>query len=53
MTGKNINFDDKNINKSNFHRNKKLFNIDDIVCLSHKQCKCYYFSMSICNFILF
>ena len=30
MNGKNINFDDKNINKSNFCKNKKLFNIDDI-----------------------
>ena len=30
MSGKNINFDDKKINKSNFHRNKKLFNIDCI-----------------------
>ena len=30
MSGKNINFDDKKINKSNFHKNKKLFNIDDI-----------------------
>ena len=30
MNGKNINFDDKKINKSNFYKNKKLFNIDDI-----------------------
>ena len=30
MNGQNINFDDKNINKSNFCKNKKLFNIDDI-----------------------
>ena len=30
MGGKNLNFDDKKINKSNFYRNKKLFNIDDI-----------------------
>ena len=30
MNGKSINFDDKNINKSNFYRNKKLFSIDDI-----------------------
>ena len=30
MSGKNINIDDKKINKSNFYRNKKLFNIDDI-----------------------
>ena len=27
---KNINFDDKKINKSNIYRNKKLFDIDDI-----------------------
>ena len=30
MSGKSINFDDKNINKSYFYRNKKLFKIDDI-----------------------
>ena len=30
MSGKNIIFDDKNINKSNFYKNKKLFNIHDI-----------------------
>ena len=30
MSGKNINFDDKKIIKSNFYKNKKLFNIDDI-----------------------
>ena len=30
MSEKNINFDDKKINKSNFHKNKKLFNIYDI-----------------------
>ena len=30
MSEKNINFDDKKINKSNFYRNKKLLNIDDI-----------------------
>ena len=29
MRGKNINFDDKKINKSNFYKNKKPFNIDD------------------------
>ena len=29
MNGKSINFDDKKINKSNFHKNKKLFNIHD------------------------
>ena len=30
MSGKNINFNDKKINKDKFYRNKKLFNIDDI-----------------------
>ena len=30
MSGKRINFDDKKINKSNFHKNKKQFNIYDI-----------------------
>ena len=30
MSGKSINFDDKNINKSNFYNNKKLFNLNDI-----------------------
>ena len=30
MSGKNRNFDNKKINKSNFYKNKKLFNIDDI-----------------------
>ena len=30
MSEKNINFDDKKIKKSNFYKNKKLFNIDDI-----------------------
>ena len=30
MSGKNINFDDKKINKSNFYRNKRPFKIDDI-----------------------
>ena len=29
MSGKSINFDDEKINKSNFYKNKKLFNIDD------------------------
>ena len=30
MNGKNINFDNKNIKKSNFYnKNKKIFNIDD------------------------
>ena len=31
MNGKNINFDNKNIKKSNFYgKNKKIFNIDGI-----------------------
>ena len=30
MSGKSINFGDKKINKSNFYKNKKLFNIEDI-----------------------
>ena len=30
MSANNINFDDKQLNKSNFHKNKKLFKIDDI-----------------------
>ena len=31
MNGKNINFDNKNIKKSNFYnKNKKIFNIDNI-----------------------
>ena len=30
MNGKNINFGDKNIQKSNFYKNKKLSKIDDI-----------------------
>ena len=31
MNGKNINFDNKNIRRSNFYnKNKKIFNIDDI-----------------------
>ena len=30
MSGKSINFEDKKINKSTFHKNKKLFNIHDL-----------------------
>ena len=30
MNGKSINFDDKKMNKSNFYKNKKIFNIHDI-----------------------
>ena len=30
MSGKSINFEDKKINKSNFYKNKKLFNIRDL-----------------------
>ena len=30
MRGQSINFDDKNINKSSFYKNKKLFSLNDI-----------------------
>ena len=30
MSGKSINFEDKKINKSNFYKNEKLFNIYDL-----------------------
>ena len=30
MNRKNINFDDKKINKSTFYKNKKLFNMHDL-----------------------
>ena len=30
MSGKNINFEDRKINRSNFYKNKKLFQIEDI-----------------------
>ena len=30
MNGKNINFDDKRIKKTEFYKNKKIFNIDHI-----------------------
>ena len=30
MSGKNIKFDGKNIRKSNFYKNKKIFNIYDL-----------------------
>ena len=30
MSGKSINFDDEKINKSNFYKNKKLFDLNDI-----------------------
>ena len=30
MSGKSIRFNDKKINKSNFYKNKKLFNINDL-----------------------
>ena len=30
MSGKSKNFDDKNINKSSFYKNKKLFSLNDI-----------------------
>ena len=42
MNGRNINFDNKNIKKSDFYnKNKKIFNIDDIdankILLSKKE----------------
>ena len=30
MSGKNVNFEDKKIKKSDFHKNKKVTKIDDI-----------------------
>ena len=30
MSGKSMNFGDKKINKSNFYKNKKLFNLHDL-----------------------
>ena len=30
MSGKSINFDDEKISKTNFYKNKKLFNIHDL-----------------------
>ena len=30
MSGKSINFDGKNISRSNFYKNKKIFNIYDL-----------------------
>ena len=30
MSGKNINFDDKQIKKSTFYKNKKIYSTDDI-----------------------
>ena len=35
MSGKSINFDNKNIKKSNFYKNKKLFKIEDIRKKNH------------------
>ena len=44
MSGKNIISDDKKINKSNFYKNEKLFNIYDIdvdkVIISKKEPYC-------------
>ena len=44
MSGKNINFDDKKLNKSNFYKNKKLFNLNDIdvnkILISKKESYC-------------
>ena len=30
MSGKNVNFGDKNIKKTNFYKNKKVIKIDDV-----------------------
>ena len=35
MSGKNINFEDKKINKSNFYKKKKLFNIYDLMLIKY------------------
>ena len=44
MSGKNINFSDKKINKSSFYKNKKLFSLYDIdvnkVLVSKKESYC-------------
>ena len=39
MSGKSINFEDKNINKSNFYKNKKPFKIEDIDISNILVCK--------------
>ena len=45
MSGKSINFDDRNINKSSFCKNKKLFSLNDIdvnkILVSKKKIICY------------
>ena len=44
MSGKSINLDDKKINKSNFYKNKELFNLNDIdvnkILISKKESYC-------------
>ena len=44
IRGKNINFEDKKNNKSNFYKNKKLFKIEDIdtnnILVSKKESYC-------------
>ena len=44
MSGKSINLDDKKINKSNFYKNKKPFNLNDIdvnkILISKKESYC-------------
>ena len=44
MSGKNISFEDKKISKSNFYKNKKLFNIHDLdvnkILVSKKETYC-------------
>ena len=35
MSAKNINFDDKKINKSNFYKNKKLFSLNEKMLIKY------------------
>ena len=35
MSGKSINFNDKKINKNNFYKNRKLFNIHDLEVIKY------------------
>ena len=39
MSGKSINFDNKNIKKSDFHKNKKLLKIEDIDVIKYLSLK--------------
>ena len=36
MSGRSINFDDKKINKSNFYKNKKQFNMHDWMPIKYR-----------------